>query len=307
MVHEHDVVQGMTGEELVGLARALKIPLTNRTIPRSRLLDTILKILETLETAGSKPSLHSPAIKLQSVDKRFGNKFAIRNLNLSIKPGEIIGLVGPNGAGKTTTLRIITGIIAPSRGTVAVDGFDMKKKPLQAKQRIGYIPERPTCYQSLRVREYLTFVARVYGVPKPTMLIRLKEYTELFQLKPLLSSFIGTLSRGNLQRILLAGIFVREPPYVLALDEPIYGLDPRGAWILKKLVRKIRDEGSCAVISTHTLEIAQGLCDRFVIMNEGDVVGEGTLEELLAQHKSALTLEEVFLELTGGIPEEQGV
>lgn len=307
MVSEREVVERMTGEELIRLARALKVPLADRSIRRSWLLDGISKRLETLKETQSKTTLNSPAISLEGVEKRFGKKVAVCNLNLSVHPGEIIGLVGPNGAGKTTTLRMLTGIIAPSRGSVEVNGFNMKKKPLQAKERIGYIPERPTCYQSLRVREYLTFVARVYGVPKPSMMIRMREYTDLLQLVPLLGSFIGTLSKGNLQRTLLAGIFVREPPFILALDEPIYGLDPRGAWILKKLLRRLRNEGSCAVISTHTLEVAQGLCDKFVIMNEGDIVGQGTLEELLAQHRGALTLEEVFLELTGGIPEEQGV
>jgi ABC-2 type transport system ATP-binding protein len=306
MVYRNDVVERMAGEELVELARALKIPLTSRSIPRTWLLEKIGDGLETAEKAREKPTLPSPAVKMDQVDKRFGKNLAVRSLNLTVNPGEIVGLVGPNGAGKTTTLRMLTGIIAPSRGKVIVNGVDMKTKPLQAKQRIGYIPERPTCYQSLRVREYLTFVARVYGVPKPTMLIRMKEFVDMLQLGPLLKSFIGTLSKGNLQRTLLAGIFVREPPYILALDEPIFGLDPRGAWILKRFLVKLKSEGSCAVISTHTLEVAQGLCDRFVILNEGSVVGEGSLEELLSKRRNAVTLEEVFLELTGGIPKEQG-
>lgn len=307
MVYRNDVVERMTGDELVGLARALKIPLTSRSIPRTSLLEKIYTRLEAAEKDQKKPTLQSPAIRMWHVEKRFGKTPAVHNLYLSVNPGEIVGLVGPNGAGKTTTLRMLTGIIAPSMGIVTVNGFDMKKKPLQAKQRIGYIPERPTCYQSLRVNEYLTFVARIYGVPKSTMHIRMKEYVDLFQLGPFLKNFIGTLSKGNLQRTLLAGIFVREPPFILALDEPIYGLDPRGAWIFKRLLVKLRNEGSCAVISTHTLEVAQGLCDRFVIMNEGNVVGDGTLQDLLASHKTAHTLEEVFLELTGGIPKGQGV
>jgi ABC-2 type transport system ATP-binding protein len=307
MASERDVLESMTGDELVRLARALKIPLTNRLLKRSWLLETIRQRLEKTESTKTETKLHWPAVKFSGVEKRFGKKVGLRKLDLSVRPGEIVGLVGPNGAGKTTTLRILTGIISSSKGEVTIDGFDIRKKPLQAKQRIGYIPERPTCYASLRVREYLTFVARIYGVPKPTFLIRLKEYVDLLELGPLLGSFIGTLSKGNLQRTLLAGIFIREPPYILALDEPIYGLDPRGAWVLKKVLKKLRNDGSCAILSTHTLEVAQGLCDRFVIMNEGEVVGEGTLEGLLQQHKNASTLEEVFLELTGGMPMEQGV
>jgi ABC-2 type transport system ATP-binding protein len=122
-------------------------------------------------------------------------------------------------------------------------------------------------------------------------------------LNGLLDAYIGTLSKGNLQRTLLVGIFVRPPPHILALDEPIYGLDPRGAWSLKVLLKKLRDEGSAILVSTHILEVAEGLCDRFVIMNEGDVVGRGTREELFVQTPNAHTIEEIFLELTGGIPE----
>jgi len=302
MMSQEQVVEKMTGEELVSLARALKIPLTARTIRREWLIDDIRKAIQQRTTEPYR--LHSPAIRLSEVEKRFGKKIAVKKLELVVEPGEIVGLVGPNGAGKTTTLRMLTGIISPSRGKVEIDGYDMATKSLKAKQRIGYIPERPTCYPSLRVREYLTFTARVYGVPRPTALLRMKEYVGLFQLGPLLNSYIGTLSKGNLQRTLLAGVFVREPPFILALDEPIYGLDPRGAWILKGLLKKLKSEGSSAIISTHTLEVAQGLCDRFVVMNEGEVVGLGTLDELLKNHPGASALEEVFLELTGGIPKE---
>ena len=306
MISQDDVVERMASDELVKLARALKIPITDRTVRRSWLVERIRNELRIVGSNETKVRLQSPAIQFSGVQKRFGKKVALRNLTFTVHPGENVGLVGPNGAGKTTTLRLLTGIISPSKGQITVNGYDIARKPLQAKQRTGYIPERPTCYASLRVREYLTYVARVYRVPKHTMLVRMREYMDLLELEPLLNSFIGTLSKGNLQRTLLAGIFVREPPYVLALDEPIYGLDPRGAWVLKKLLRKLRDEGSCALISTHTLEVAQGLCDRFVIMNEGEIVGEGTLEQLLSQHESAKTLEEVFLELTGGIPTEKG-
>ena len=302
MTSQEQVVEKMTGEELVNLACALKIPLTGRIIRRDWLVDVLE---EALQRSTSEPyRLHSPAIRLSEIEKRFGKKIAVKKLDLVVEPGEIVGLVGPNGAGKTTTLRMISGIISPSQGRVEIDGFDMAVKSLKAKQRTGYIPERPTCYPSLRVREYLTFTARVYSVPRPIALLRMKEYVDLFQLGPLLNTYIGTLSKGNLQRTLLAGIFVREPPFILAFDEPIYGLDPRGAWILKGLLKKLKSEGSSAIISTHTLEVAQGLCDRFVVMNEGEVVGSGTLDELLKKHPGASTLEEVFLELTGGIPKE---
>ena len=198
---------------------------------------------------------------------------------------------------------MLSGIIRPTSGAIHVNGYDISESPIQAKESIGYIPEKPTCYPSLKSREYVTFMARIYQVPQEIALIRMREYVELFQFDEFIDSYIGTLSKGNLQRVLLIGIFVREPPYILALDEPIYGLDPRGAWNLKKLLRRLRDEGSSILISTHILEVATDLCDRFVIMNEGDVVGRGTLEELLALQPEASSLEEVFLSLTGGIPE----
>ncbi|TET10498.1 MAG: ATP-binding cassette domain-containing protein [Candidatus Thorarchaeota archaeon] len=297
-------IERMKGDELINLARVLKVPITKRTIQRSWLIDELMGELEKRSSDGSpKDALHQPAIELDKVTKRFGKTVAVRNLDLQVHPGEILGLVGPNGAGKTTTLRMLTGIIRASSGVIHVNGHDINDSPILAKSSIGYIPEKPTCYPSLTAREYVTFIARIYKVPQETALIRMREYVDLFQFDEFINSYIGTLSKGNLQRVLLIGIFVREPPYILALDEPIYGLDPRGAWNLKKLLKRMRDEGSAILLSTHILEVASDLCDRFVIMNHGDVVGRGTLEELLAIQPEATSLEEVFLGLTGGIPE----
>jgi ABC-2 type transport system ATP-binding protein len=297
-------IQRMPGDELLRLARVLKVPIVNRTIKRGWLIDEVLKELEKRDDDSAPPiTLESPAIVLSQVTKRFGKKTAVRRLDLKVEPGEIVGLVGPNGAGKTTTLRMLTGIIRATSGTIHVDGHNIRDEVIRAKERIGYIPEKPTCYPSLTTREYVMFTARIYGVPHETTLIRMREYVELFQFNEFIDSYIGTLSKGNLQRALLIGIFVREPPYILALDEPIYGLDPRGAWNLKKLLRQLRDEGSAILISTHILEVAADLCDRFLIMNEGDVVGRGTLEELQSLFPDAKNLEEIFLSLTGGIPE----
>jgi ABC-2 type transport system ATP-binding protein len=249
-------------------------------------------------------TLETPAINLSEMRKEFGRKVAVRNLELEVNPGEIVGLVGPNGAGKTTTLRVLTGIIKPTKGTVVVNGHRMDKNPIEAKRKIGYIPERPTCYPSLKVIEYLTFIARIYDVPRIDALLRIREYVNRFQLDEFLNTYIGTLSKGNLQRTLLTGIFVRDPPFILALDEPIYGLDPRGAWSLKAHLKELKDRGSAILVSTHILEVAEGLCDRFYIMNDGDIVGQGTLRELKTQCPNTRNLEEVFLTLTGGIPEE---
>jgi len=295
-------IERMPGDELLRLARVLKIPIVKRTIQRKWLVDRVLKELEKRQSESRVP-LQSPAIELIDVTKKFGTKVAVRKLKLTVNPGEIVGLVGPNGAGKTTTLRMLTGIIRATSGSINVDGYDIQNDAIAAKERIGYIPEKPTCYPSLTAREYVMFTARIYGVPRDVALIRMREFVELFQFDEFIDTYIGTLSKGNLQRALLIGIFTREPPYILALDEPIYGLDPRGAWNLKKHLRKLRADGSAILISTHILEVAADLCDRFVIMNEGDVVGKGTLDELKSRFPDTKNLEEIFLSLTGGIPE----
>jgi ABC-2 type transport system ATP-binding protein len=297
-------IERMPGDELLRLARELRVPIVNRTIKRSWLIDEVLKELEKRDKIAASPiTLESPAILLQDVTKNFGKTTAVRKLNLKVEPGEIVGLVGPNGAGKTTTLRMLTGIIRATSGAIYVNGHSIQDDAILAKERIGYIPEKPTCYPSLTSREYVMFTSRIYGVPREIALIRMREFVELFQFNEFIDTYIGTLSKGNLQRALLIGIFTRGPPYILALDEPIYGLDPRGAWNLKKLLRQLRDEGSAILISTHILEVAADLCDRFVIMNEGDVVGSGTLKELQNRFQEELSLEEIFLSLTGGIPE----
>ncbi|TFH10461.1 MAG: ATP-binding cassette domain-containing protein [Candidatus Thorarchaeota archaeon] len=297
-------VEQMKSTELLRLARVLKLPILDRKIARDSLIEKIMEEINFRKKIDTPAAgLNTPAIKIESLIKRFGKKVAVWGINLQVNPGEIVGLVGPNGAGKTTTLRILTGIIKPTSGSVEVDGHDMLSKPILAKSAIGYIPEKPTCYPSLTVREYITFMARIYEVPSETALVRMRQFVDMFQLDGLLDSYVGTLSKGNLQRALLVGIFVREPPYVLALDEPIYGLDPRGAWNLKAYLKRLRDEGSAILISTHILEVAADLCDRFIIMNEAEVVGRGSLEELLASQENASNLEEVFLSLTGGIPE----
>ncbi|MGY5875741.1 MAG: ABC transporter ATP-binding protein [Candidatus Thorarchaeota archaeon] len=307
MSESQTIIETMTDRELIQLAKTLGVPLTDRTVEKKWLIDTLSALIKDkrLGLDGFTPAkLADPAIDLQGLTKRFGKKLAVDNLDMKVCPGEIVGLVGPNGAGKTTTMRMLTGIIKPTDGVSFVNGFNVQKNPLKAKSAVGYIPERPTCYPSLRVREYLTFMARIYGTPRDRVLLRTREFVDLFQLEEYLNSFIGTLSKGNLQRTLVVGILIRDPPFILALDEPIYGLDPRGAWSLKRYLRTLRDNGSAIMISTHILEVAEGLCDRFVIMNEGRVVGRGTMEELRQQTPGTENLEEVFLELTGGIPVE---
>ena len=253
MAIDLEVVKDMKGDELVRLARALDIPLTARKIKRDLLIEDILQVFtERRETEGvpEPVKLHEPAIKISGMMKKFGRKVAVKSLDLEVYPGEIVGLVGPNGAGKTTTLRVLTGIIKATKGNVFINGHNIRKRPVEAKYRIGYIPERPTCYPSLKVREYLTFIARIYGIPQEVALVRMREFVDMLQLDEFLDIYIGTLSKGNLQRTLLVGIFIRDPPFILAFDEPIYGLDPRGAWSLKAHIRRLKAKASSA--SSHT-------------------------------------------------------
>ncbi|MDF1539178.1 MAG: ATP-binding cassette domain-containing protein [Candidatus Thorarchaeota archaeon] len=307
MKTEKEIIKMMSGPELIRLAQVLRVPLTRRHISRTLIEQDLVDAIEAKNSDKSSVGqceLKNPAIEITRMRKEFGRKVAVKDLDLIVRPGEIVGLVGPNGAGKTTTLRVLTGIIKPTYGDVFVNGHNMASDPVSAKMKIGYIPERPTCYPSLKVIEYLTFIARIYDVPRVDALLRIREYVDRFQLDEFLTSYIGTLSKGNLQRTLLAGIFVREPPFILALDEPIYGLDPRGAWSLKAHLKDLKKDGSAILVSTHILEVAEGLCDRFFIMNHGDIVGQGSLTDLKDKCPGTNSLEEVFLTLTGGIPKE---
>ncbi|MBD3160173.1 MAG: ATP-binding cassette domain-containing protein [Candidatus Lokiarchaeota archaeon] len=298
------IVERMSGEELFSLAREFNIPITERTVRRQLLIEKLMDNLEEWhkKDLASPHDIGDSSIKLRDIKKNYATTVAVDGLDLDVRPGEIVGLVGPNGAGKTTTLRILTGIIKATAGEVEIAGYDIEKDPLKAKRRIGYIPEKPTCYPSLRVKEYFQFIAKLYDVSKVERILRTRKYVDLFHLDKYLDSYIGTLSKGNLQRVLVVGIFIRPPPFILALDEPIYGLDPLGAWNFKKQLRELRDEGSAILVSTHILEVAEALCDRFVILNHGKAVGRGTLTELRNRCPECQSLEEIFLQLTGGIP-----
>ncbi len=298
-------IQSMSDRELIELASSLKIPLVKTTMEREELKHLIQSDLERRYTdphTDLSSPLFDPAVRLESVRKTFGKTVALERMDLVVRPGEIVGLIGPNGAGKTTTVRILVGIIRASSGRVTVNGHDMRHNAIAAKYRIAYLPERPTCYPSLRVREYLTFIARVYGVPRHDALIRMHTYAHMFTLNELMSSYVGTLSKGNLQRMLIVGLLLRPPPLILVLDEPFQGLDPIGAWSLKQMMIALREQGSAILISTHVLQVAEAICDRFVIIDRGVVVDSGTIRELNRNASEERTLEEIFLARTGRTP-----
>jgi ABC-2 type transport system ATP-binding protein len=238
-------------------------------------------------------------IRLAGLTKRYGKFTAVDGIDLEIPSGTLFGLLGPNGAGKTTTLRMIAGILQPTAGTVQVGGADIVREPLRAKARLGYIPDRPFVYDKLTGAEFLRFVAALWGHEGPVIERRIDELLGLFELGPWKDELTESYSHGMRQKLIISSALVHRPQ-VIVVDEPMVGLDPKGARLLKDLFREFVDRGGTVLMSTHTLEIAETMCDRMAIVHRGRIAASGTMEELRAQTASeGLTLEELFLKLTG--------
>ena len=238
-------------------------------------------------------------IRLNDLTKRYGSFTAVNHINLSVEAGELFGFLGPNGAGKTTTLRMMAGILQPTGGLVTIGGKDISENPLAAKAKLGYIPDRPFVYDKLTGAEFLRFVAALYGQGGDRVEQRLNELLELFELAPWRDELTEAYSHGMRQKLIIASALVHRPE-VVVVDEPMVGLDPRSAKLLKALFREFVDRGGTIFMSTHTLEVAEAMCDRIAIIQEGNIVACGTMDELRAQTAEGLSLEELFLQLTGG-------
>lgn len=237
-------------------------------------------------------------INIENVTKTYNGTYsAVNNLNLQIKDGEIFGLLGPNGAGKTTTIKMITGIIAPTVGNITINGLDINKDSLKAKEQFGYVPDSPDMFLRLTGIEYLNFMSDVYGVKKDIREDRIKELAKRFEMENALGDKIQSYSHGMRQKIIIMGVLVHNPK-VWILDEPLTGLDPKSAFILKEMMREHADASNTVLFSTHVLEVAEKLCDRVAIINKGHVIFVGTLEEMRNKFKSSESLEEMFLEIT---------
>jgi len=221
---------------------------------------------------------------------------AVDSLNLSVPKGEIFGFLGPNGAGKTTTIKMMTGILTPDSGTISINGYDIQKNPLEAKQSIGYVPDNPDVYEKLTGMEYLNFMADMYRVPKKERSERIEYYLDMFQLKDAAGDLIKSYSHGMRQKIVISGALLHKPALWI-LDEPLVGLDPRSAHLLKEEMKRHCEQGNTVFFSTHILEVAEKLCDRVGIIHKGKLIAVGTLEELKSSEKTA-SLENIFLELT---------
>ncbi len=236
-------------------------------------------------------------INIYDVTKSYNGIYnAVSNLNLEIKDGEIYGLLGPNGAGKTTTIKMITGIIAPTSGKIEINGIDIGKEPVRAKEQFGYVPDSPDMFLRLSGMEYLNFMADVYGVSKEDRLSRIREISKRFEMELALGDKIHSYSHGMRQKIVLMGVLIHKPK-VWILDEPMTGLDPKSAFTLKEMMREHAEEGNAVIFSTHVLEVAEKVCDKVAIINKGQLIFNGTLSNMRKEFKENESLEEMFLEM----------
>ncbi|PEF38766.1 ABC transporter ATP-binding protein [Bacillus wiedmannii] len=238
-------------------------------------------------------------IEITNVSKSYnGSTYAVKDLSLSVPSGEIFGFLGPNGAGKSTTIKMITGIHGVDIGTITINGIDIMKNPMEAKKTFGYVPDSPDMFLRLKGIEYLNFMADMYEVPKEVRQERIESLAKKFDLYNALSDQIQSYSHGMRQKIVIIGVLVHEPD-VWILDEPLTGLDPKSAYILKEMMREHADKGKIVFFSTHVLEVAEKICDRVAIINKGNLQFKGNLDEMRDHFKSNESLEKMFLEMTG--------
>lgn len=244
-------------------------------------------------------------IELAGLTKRYGSFTAVDGINLTIPSGELYGLLGPNGAGKTTTMRMIAGILHPTAGSIRIAGIDLREDPMEAKRRMGFIPDRPFVYDKLTGVEFLRFVAGLYGQEGAAIERRIDELLGLFELSPWKHELTESYSHGMRQKLIISSALLHRPE-VIVVDEPMVGLDPKSARLLKDLLREFVSRGGTVLMSTHTLEIAEAMCDRIAIVQAGKIVAAGTMAELRTQTSSGdASLEELFLKLTGGLSERE--
>jgi ABC-2 type transport system ATP-binding protein len=238
-------------------------------------------------------------IELRSLSKRYGSFTAVDSIDLTVPKGELFGFLGPNGAGKTTTLRMIAGILRPSGGTVRIGDVDVTDNPMAAKAMLGYIPDRPYIYEKLTGAEFLRFVAGLYSQNGKEVEHRGRELLTLFDLDEWRDELVESYSHGMRQKLIISSAFIHKPD-VIVVDEPMVGLDPKAARILKDLFREYTRRGHTIMMSTHTLEVAETMCDRIGIIQSGKIRALGTMDDLRASSTSgAEGLEQIFLKLTG--------
>jgi ABC-2 type transport system ATP-binding protein len=242
-------------------------------------------------------------IETRNLCKRYGDKTAVNNVTFDVYGGEVFGFLGPNGAGKTTTIKMIVGLLLPTSGSVKVAGYDIISQPLQAKAISGYVPDTPNLYAKLTGRELLRFVGDLYNLDRKQVAQRTDELLRVLDLAGAADDTVDSYSHGMQQKASLAAALMHDPR-VLVLDEPTVGLDPKSARLIKDILRQMADRGAAVFLSTHILEIAERMCDRIGIIDKGQVIASGTMDELRSLGKAGETsLEDIFLSLTGGAEE----
>ncbi len=244
-------------------------------------------------------------IETRNLFKRYGDKVAVNNISFDVFGGEVFGFLGPNGAGKTTTIKMIVGLLQPTSGTVKVARYNVQTQSLFAKAASGYVPDTPNLYAKLTGRELLHFVGDLYSLDSAQANRRADELLRMFDLSNAADDTFDSYSHGMQQKTSLAAALMHNPK-VLILDEPTVGLDPKSARLIKDILRQLADRGSAVMLSTHILEIAERMCDRIGIINKGELVAVGTMDELRKLGKSGQSsLEDIFLSLTGGAEEAE--
>jgi len=237
-------------------------------------------------------------IKLINLTKLYGKLTAVNGINLEVSRGEVFGFLGPNGAGKTTTIKMMAGLLQPTSGSVLIGGHDVQEEPLKAKFITGFIPDRPFLYEKLTAREFMHFIAKLYDMDDGKN--RISELLDLFGLNEWADELAENFSHGMKQRLVMASALLHKPQ-VLVVDEPMVGLDPRGARLVKDIFRDLASHGVTVFMSTHTLEIVETMCTRVAIINKGEIIAEGSVEHLGRMARMPNShLEQIFLRLTGG-------
>jgi len=242
---------------------------------------------------------HLSGVKLTSVSKRYGDITAVDYIDLEVRRGEIFGLLGPNGSGKSTTLKMILGLVKPDSGSVNVLGINVEDDPVAVKRKVGYVPESPRVYEFLTGLEFLDFTGDVYGMQLEEKKKRIEEFLKALDLEGREGDMISSYSEGMKQKVVIISALMHKPELLL-LDEPLSGLDPKSARIVKDLLRELASQGVTTIMSTHVLEIAQAMCDRIAIMYNGRMSALGTMKELRQKARMPDSgLEDIFLKLTG--------
>jgi ABC-2 type transport system ATP-binding protein len=237
-------------------------------------------------------------IELKEVSKKYGDFQAVDNLNLTVARGEIFGFLGPNGAGKTTTIKMIAGVLEPSAGTITIGGIDMLKQPEAAKRKIGFIPDRPYLYEKLTAMEFLKFTADLYGVPAEIYRENARKNLAMFSLTDWSDELIESYSHGMKQRLIMSAALLHEPEIII-VDEPMVGLDPAAIIMVKELFQSLARNGVSIFMSTHTLSVAEDVCDQVGIIHHGHLIASGTTADLRREaNVTDADLEKVFLNLT---------